>query len=64
MLEGDQLKTLHEVADVFDFDRTPQLAQAIEQGRIGKELWTPIAIAALALAACETMLAHWFSRPK
>ena len=64
VLDGDARQVLATVADVIELDRTPSLAQAIEQGRIGKELWLPIAIAALALAVSETVLAHWFSRPK
>jgi hypothetical protein len=64
MLGPDHAKTIEQFAEMIVFDKTPQLAQVIEQGRIGKELWMPIVMIALALAASETLLAHWFSRPK
>jgi hypothetical protein len=64
-IDGEQLKALAAIpADVIELDKTPSLAQTIEQRRVGKELWLPLAVTAVVLAVSETLIAAWFSRPK
>jgi hypothetical protein len=63
-INDEQQKTLASVADVIAQTGTTELAMSIEHHRVGKELWIPLAIAVLALATSETVLAFWFSRPK
>ena len=63
--DADQLKLLASVADVIEPNGAAQpLKTMIEQKRIGTEIWQPLAYAVLALAACEMLMAHWFSKPK
>ena len=40
------------------------LEQMVQQSRVGTELWFPLAILVLAIAASETFLAQWFGRPR
>jgi hypothetical protein len=63
-LDLNQRNTLATAADVIDANTTSELAMSIEHHRVGKELWIALTIAVLALAASETVLAFWFSKPK
>lgn len=59
-----QRKMLSDVAQVIDYAPGESLTQTVQAARMGNELWLPLALAALLLAAIETAAAHWFSRPK
>jgi hypothetical protein len=64
-LEPQQMKLLTDArVDVIELDKTPSLAQTIEQRRVGKELWLLLAVTVVVLAVSETLMAAWFSRPK
>ncbi|CAN5393720.1 BatA domain-containing protein [soil metagenome] len=63
-IDADQRQVLASAADVIDQNNSADLVASIEHHRVGKELWIPLAIAVLALAVSETVLAFWFSRPK
>ena len=55
---------LGKVAHVVRWSPGVSLEAAVEKERTGAELWFPLAMIVLALAAMETFLAQWFSRPK
>lgn len=64
LLSPEQLKLLDEVAHVVKWSPGANLADRVEQGRVGSELWVYIIPIALLLAVMETLFAHWFSKSK
>ena len=63
-LTEEQYRLLGEVAHVVKWTAGTALGESIEKNRVGTELWLPLAMLAVLLAAGETLLAHWFSKPK
>jgi len=63
-LAAGQVDDLAKVADVIKWQSTQNMAETIQKKRVGTELWKYLAFAALALATAETILAHFFSKPK
>jgi hypothetical protein len=63
-LTEEQYRLLGEVAHVVKWTPGTALGESIEKNRVGTELWLPLAMLAILLAAGETLLAHWFSKPK
>jgi len=63
-LSPQQEQQLVEAAQVMRWEPGDSLASGVRQARVGTELWLPIALLVLALAAMEPFLAHWFGRPK
>jgi hypothetical protein len=59
-----QRAQLAQYMDVKDFRDGTNLSESLTRSRVGKELWLPLAIVALLLAAGEMVLADWFSLPK
>jgi hypothetical protein len=59
-----QTERLAEVARVMKVDTGAKLTSMLQQERVGRELWLPLALTALVLAVTETLLADRFSRPK
>jgi len=63
-LTAEQMDALSGTATVLRWTTAAAFADSLRQSRIGTELWLPVAAIALVLAVMETVLAHWFSRPK
>jgi hypothetical protein len=63
-LADTQLTDLGKVADVTRPTNTQNLADLLTKKRVGTELWKYLAFTALILATAETLLAHFFSKPK
>ena len=63
-LSSDQLKSLNEVADVIKWTPDVSLTPKLTSARVGTELWFPLLVAALALAAIETLIAQVFTKSK
>lgn len=63
-ITADQEADLMTVAGVLRAGPDVSIEAALQKQRVGTELWMPLAIAALCIAAAETILAHWFSRAK
>ena len=63
-LSGGQVDELAKVAEVTRWQTTQNLVDLIQKKRVGTELWKYFAFIALALAAMETVLAHFFSKAK
>jgi hypothetical protein len=63
-LSGEQYQVLARAANVTRWTPGTPLRDELERGRRGTELWFPLAMMALILGTAETVLAHWFSRPK
>ncbi|MFM8471388.1 MAG: hypothetical protein ACKODH_15745, partial [Limisphaerales bacterium] len=63
-LPSEEVSALGQVAAVQRWNPTLNLREWVEKARIGAEYWLPILILVLALAALETFLAQYFSRPK
>lgn len=63
-ISPDQEKALNEAATVIRWTPSVQVEQIVQKARVGTELWLPLAIIALLIAASETFLAQWFGRPK
>jgi len=61
---AEQLKSLSDVADVIKWNPDVSLTPKITSARVGKELWFPLLIAALVIAAVETFLAQNFTKSK
>lgn len=57
---------LERLAEVFEVSRNKQLLskKPLLFDQQGRELWFPVMLAVLAIAALEMMLGFWFSRPK
>jgi hypothetical protein len=60
----EQLKAIANAAAVVRWKQGTAVGEAMKKERIGTELWLPIALAVLALATAETLMAHWFSKTK
>jgi hypothetical protein len=60
----DQERQLESAAHVIRWQPGASLKEDLASARVGTELWLPLAILALVLAATEMTLAHWFSKPK
>lgn len=63
-LSAEQADAIGSAARVMRWTTAAAFADGLRQSRIGTELWLPVAAVALVLAVMETLLAHWFSRPK
>jgi hypothetical protein len=63
-LSEQQLKSLGEVCDVIKWSPDVSLTPKLTEERVGTELWFPLLIAALALAAVETFVAQVFNKSK
>lgn len=63
-LTAEQVNDLKDIAHVVQWQSGGSIREELERGRVGTELWMPLAMIALALATMETLLAHWFSKPK
>lgn len=63
-LPAEEVNALGQVAAVQRWNPTLNIREWVEKARIGAEYWLPILILVLALAALETFLAQYFSRPK
>jgi hypothetical protein len=63
-LSEGQIKGLTEVADVTSTKNAQNLVETIQKQRVGTEIWKYLALAVLALATAETILAHYFSKAK
>jgi hypothetical protein len=63
-LATGQVDELSKVADVTRWQGNQNLGDEIQKKRVGTELWKYLALAALALATAETILAHFFSKAK
>lgn len=63
-LTQDQTQQLATASHVIKYTAGMNVEQALKKEQIGTELWLPLAIIALAIAATETLLAHLFSRSK
>ena len=63
-LNDAQLKNLEPVGTVVKWPPTESLEATLDRQRVGTELWLWFAVPALALAVIETLLGHWFSKPK
>jgi hypothetical protein len=63
-LDQPRVDDLAKVADVTRWQTTQNLTDALQKKRVGTELWKYLALAALALATAETVLAHYFSKAK
>jgi hypothetical protein len=63
-LADAQVGDLAKVADVTRWQATQNLADVLQKKRVGTELWKYLALVALVLATAETLLAHFFSKPK
>jgi hypothetical protein len=63
-IANNQVEELSKVADVTRWQTTQNLAELIQKNRVGTELWKYFAFIALGLATAETILAHFFSKPK
>jgi hypothetical protein len=63
-LSGEQKKLLSTVMRVVEWTPGLSLRQQLQRERSGAEFWLPIVILALLVAAAETFLGQWFSRPK
>jgi hypothetical protein len=63
-LASGQIDQLSKVADVTRPQSNVNLAEQIQKNRVGTELWKYLALIALTLATAETILAHYFSKPK
>jgi hypothetical protein len=61
---ADQLKSLGNVADIMKGTTDSSLTPKITSARTGKELWFPLLVAALVVAALETFLAQNFTKSK
>jgi hypothetical protein len=59
-----QTERLGEVAKVMKITSGTKLTAMLSQERVGRELWMGLAIAALAVAVTETLLADRFSRSR
>ena len=60
----EQYRQLDDVAHVIRWQPGASLKDDLASARLGTELWLPLAIIALVLAASEMVLAHWFSKSK
>jgi hypothetical protein len=66
-LTDTQIKSLSEVADVFKWSPgvvEHSLTTKLTEARVGTELWFPLLIAALVVAAFETLMAQVFTQSK
>ncbi len=63
-LSSDQLKELGSVAEVVKWSPETSFSAHLAAARIGRELWFPLLIVALVLAALETFLAQRFSQSR
>lgn len=63
-LTDDQVKALSDWAQLIRWTPGTPLADTLQQARIGTEITLYLAAIVLALAAAETLLAHWFSKSK
>jgi hypothetical protein len=60
----DQEAALGEAATVIRVVGDGSLEQVVQKARVGTELWLPLAMLALLIAASETFLAQWFGRSR
>ncbi|HEV7299067.1 MAG TPA: BatA domain-containing protein [Tepidisphaeraceae bacterium] len=60
----DQEKSLGEATMVIRVNNGTPLEQMVQKSRVGTELWLPLAMIALLIAASETFLAQWFGRSR
>jgi hypothetical protein len=63
-LADAQKQSLAQVSNVIEWTPTTSLEQKLATSRLGTELWLPLISIVIALAAAETFLASWFSRPR
>ena len=63
VLAPEQVSRLSDSAEVIRWNAGSGLAE-FGKGRTGSELWLPLLILVIAIAAVEIALAQWFSRPK
>jgi len=63
-LSPAQIGVLKNVATVTAWTPNVSFRTLVERDRTGLEFWLPVIIAALLLAAVETLLGQWFSRAK
>ena len=66
-LTDDQIKSLSASADIFKWSPgvvAHSLTTKLTEARVGRELWVPLLIAALIVAALETFVAQFFTQSK
>ncbi len=63
-LSTEQKKLLSTAAHVVEWAPGMSLKSQVQYARSGAEFWLPIVILAMLVAATETFLGQWFSRPK
>lgn len=63
-LSPDQLKSLGDVVDVIKWAPDVSLTPKLTSARVGFELWWPLMITVLVIAALETFLAQVFTQSK
>lgn len=63
-LTEDQIRQLAESARIVRWGDGQEFGQRLTTARTGFELWMPLALVVLLLAAAETFVAQWFSRSR
>ncbi len=63
-ISDDQIKALSASANVIRWSPGVPLEQSLSAARSGSELWMPVIMLVIALAATETFLGNWFSESK
>lgn len=63
-LTDEQLRALSENAQVVHWGDGETFGDRIATARTGAELWLPLAVVVLLMAAAETFFAQWFSRSR
>ena len=61
-LTGEELRLAFTGVEARLFDDAENIAAAVRESRVGRELWRELLILALLVLALEAFLAHWFSR--
>ncbi len=61
-LTGEELRRVFTGVEARLFDDAENIAAAVRESRVGRELWRELLILALLVLVVEAFLAHWFSR--